>query len=510
MNFKKMLLTAVLAGAFISLYYDALQHLIAKTLTTDGSHAPLILAVSLYLIWLKRQELRTLPAQPALLPGTLLIVFSGLVLYAGKISSTMLIQVVSMVPMILGYIWLLLGYGFLKTLLVPVGYLIFLSGLIEYGLGSVADQLQQISAWIAVKLLALTGMPVFHRGIMIELPHISLEVARACSGISHIISLAALSVPLAYLTQRTTARKALVVIASLVIGILANGLRIALIGIYALYNPDAELHGPYETLYVSFIFFFGMIVLVIFNQVLRKLDGKKNEAREQLNGGDALDDRRISSPAKQSLNGSTPKYKTPALVASTLFVLTLGITHLYTPQQVPLKTPLAELPVYISGFTGTALDQFDERLRPFAADQELMRRYRDNDGSSVELYIGYFESQGRDRKIIDGRRYWMHLEAEKVEISKHRPSFFINRSQLRDDQPPSTVYHWYYIDGRIVTNELAGKIITFWSGFAKRKTNGAVVVLRTHNDSSQIKAVIEEMVSMIEARLPLLISGKQI
>jgi hypothetical protein len=65
--------------------------------------------------------------------------------------------------------------------------------------------------------------------------------------------------------------RVIVFFTAFLIGIFANGLRVALIGIYAIYNKGADLHGPAETLYVSFIFFFGMVVLVLFNQVIRKM-----------------------------------------------------------------------------------------------------------------------------------------------------------------------------------------------------------------------------------------------
>ena len=407
MNSKTLINAAAFSTAFIILYYGALKHIITNSLTADGSHAPLILAVSLYLIWIKRKAIKTLPVKPALLPGAALAFLGCFMLYAGKISGTITIQHVSMVPVILGTIWLLLGHAFFKAFSVPVGYLIFLSGLAEVGLGGVALQLQHLSAWIAAKLLSLTGMPVFLAAKIIELPHISLEVARECSGISHIVSLIALSVPLAYLSQRTPAKKFLVVLAAPLIGIFANGLRIALIGVYALYNQGAELHGPYETFYVSFIFFCGMVVLVIFNQLVRKLDNPPPR-------GDALEfeGKDVDSCPKISLKNhresiSTPQSNASVILALILFALTLGFIHLHTPQPVPLKIPLDTLPMHIAGLDGTSLHQMDERIRPFAADQELMRRYQDDAGNSFELYVGYFEIQDRERKIIDYRRAWI-------------------------------------------------------------------------------------------------------
>ena len=492
MALRSLLHISLFLIAFGSLYHNTLAHIADTWFTSEGSHGPLIVVVSFYLVWRKRKDFKELPKNPAVLPGALLTGLGCFMLFAGRLSSTMLLQQVSMGPTLLGIIWLFLGFRYVKALLIPVGYLIFLTGFVEEMLGSVAIYIQTVSAWIAALLLVLFGMPVLLNGIVIELPHISLEVVRACSGINHIVALMALSVPLAMMSQRTAARKCLLVLAALLIGVFANGLRVALIGVYALYNEGADLHGPNETLYVTFIFFFGMVLLVALSHVMRKI-GPRDSAV-----GRNAESTPVTGARKEPACG---RRFVPVITAGLLFFITLGLVHFYKPAPVRLNTPFQAFPAFISGFVEKPLDNVHERIRPFAADQELLRLYKKPSGERLVLYIGYFESQDREKKIIDYRRDWMHEEAQEVSLGHASEPVMINKTRLRDRTNPADVYFWYLMDGRIITNRYVGKLATFWGALAKRKTNAAVIIIQTQNREDEVMPFLRELVPIIHAHL---------
>ena len=494
---------AVFLTAFGVLYWDTLVHIAGTWFRPEGSHGPLIVAVSLYLIWRKRKDFRELPKSPALLPGALLTGLGCFMLFSGKLSSTMLLQQISIVPTLLGAIGVFWGWAYVNALLIPVGYLIFLTGFAEEILGSGAIYLQTLSARIAAQLLALTGISVFLDGTVIELPHISLEVVRACSGINHIVALLALAVPLASMTQRTAVRKYILFLAALFIGIFANGVRIALIGLYTLYFQGGPLHGPYDTLYVSFIFFFGMVVLVVLSHFLKRTTVKPQIGRLGTistslgSSADNLDDR-----GKRTGNHVARKRLASVILLGLIFIVTLGFGHLYKPVPVKLKTSLQTFPNIIGNFTGKPLDRISERLKPFAADEELLRVYEDGAGKRVELYIGYFEvHQSGERKIIDYRRDWMHEEAQRVPIGHASGPVMINKTRLRDRNHPADVYFWYFMDGRLITSRYIGKLATFWGALTKRKTNAGVIVIQTRNTEEQVMPFLRELVPIVHARL---------
>jgi exosortase len=91
--------------------------------------------------------------------------------------------------------------------------------------------LQLVASHIAEWTLMLASVPVFRDGNLLTLPSATLEVAEACSGLRSIVSLAAIGAMLAWAGERSTWRRAVIVMLTLPIAIVMNGLRIAATGI---------------------------------------------------------------------------------------------------------------------------------------------------------------------------------------------------------------------------------------------------------------------------------------
>ncbi|MFP4668102.1 MAG: exosortase W [Desulfobacterales bacterium] len=490
-----MAVLAAFAAAFAVLYQSAVFHMVRDWTTPDGSHGLLILGVSIYLIWIRRKELLEIRPEPALVYGGLLLAAGCFVYFAGVISSTILVVMISMVPVLLGATLLFGGFGYFRILLVPVSYLVFLTGFVEQILGGFAIYFQQFAAWFAAVFFRLSGVPVFHDYIILELPHITLEVARACSGVGHLVALFALAVPLAHLTQKTWTRKIILVAAAFVIGVLANGLRIVMIGFFTMFFPEAGVHGPYETFQVAVIFFLGLILLLVLSGILAGKKGKDNP-------GNPHDNEDIGDASPSSSSSADHPVKNPPgsrivlsfVIGAVIFGITLSLAHFYTPKAVALATPLDSIPVRIAGFTGTEIDGVDEALRPFPAHNELFRRYEDGSGKTATLYIGYFRIQDRSKKIIDYRRAWMHEELSQVAVSGGGKTFKINRTHLRRQGESRNVYFWYSMNGRIIRNQYVGKAMTFLNAFFTRTNNAAVIVISTPHSREELNPFLPELV----------------
>jgi len=494
-----MVFPVFLACAFAYLYHGVILHMVNFWMTPDGFHGPLILAASIYLVWIQKDKIRSLHPEPALRSGAFFLLAGCFLFFAGDLGSTILIQRVSIIPVLLGGILLFGGYPFFKVLLMPVGYLIFLTGFIEQMLESISIYLQWSTAYVAVFFLNLTGMPVYFDKTLIALPHIIMDVVRACSGVNHILALLALAVPLAFLTQKTLLRKSILVASAFFIGIFANGVRVALIGLYTRYNPGAEVHGPDELLYVGFIFFFGMILLLLLSRILSGKRPKRANESSSNNPEDAPS--KTNHPPRHSSN-APGKYLPPFIIGMGIFVITFGFVHFYNLQVVALDKPIGDFPAHVAGFTGSDTDDLHTRYRPFPADDELLRRYENDAGITAKLYVGYFREQDRRRKIIDYRRAWMHEEASKLVLDTGSNTVSINHFlQRRGGGKPEYVYFWYYMDGRIMRDEYTGKLATFLSGFFKRKTNAAVIIITTPHEKDDVLPLVKALMEQLNYHL---------
>ena len=110
--------------------------------------------------------------------------------------------------------------------------------------------------------LGLAGVPAVSDGFIIEVPHATFFVAEACAGLRFLIASIAFGTLYACLIYRTAGRRTLFIIASIIIPIIANGLRafgIVWLG-YALSSAQAAAA---DHLIYGWIFFSFVILLLI-------------------------------------------------------------------------------------------------------------------------------------------------------------------------------------------------------------------------------------------------------
>jgi exosortase len=252
----------VIALLFTALYATVFADLVRAWLDSEiYRHGFLVPAIALYLVWVRRRELADVPVAPSWTLGVPLVLAAGALLLAGKLGAVIaILQEVSLVVMVAGLVALLLGAAWLRALALPIAYLTFMIPLISDGTDWVHGPFQILAANIGVALMQLFGYAAFQQGVFIELPMATLEVAEVCSGVRFMISVVAIGVPLAYLTQRTWPRRIGLVLFGVLIGLLANGARVALIGMWAFWTGEVS-KGPLHVLQAMFVAWAGYLAL---------------------------------------------------------------------------------------------------------------------------------------------------------------------------------------------------------------------------------------------------------
>lgn len=450
--------------AFILVYFRTLSWIVGTWSTYQGSHGPIILAISLYMIWTKRESIRRMERSPSLPFGIALTTAGCLLLISGRLSSLLLLQYLSLIITLLGLVLLLGGTRYLKMLWYPIGYIIFMFPIFSEVLDIFSIHLQNAAAWIAYNILNIAGIAVYRHGQFLEIPFITLEVAKECNGINHIMALVSLAIPLAYWTQRSWAKKVVLIISAFFAGVVANGLRVAIIGLLAVYKPGGPLHGPYDLFYVSFIFFFGMFFLVALSSVLAG-KGKKGSSNE-----------------KPPFPGHTPSDYTSRQVFSlvigvAIFLLTGSYLLFLKPEPVYLARPIEEFPYKVGNWTGRDVNFTEPPFSYFLADNELKRVYLDDKGHEIKLYIGYFTSQVQDREIVHYRFDPLQTNARKIPLDTGSGVINIKMSESDEMNNRRSIYFWYDINGRVLTDRYAAKTATVIDAFLHRRTNAAIVVI---------------------------------
>ncbi len=255
----------VVFGAFVSLYYGVAYNMALHwSADPNYSHGFLIPLISAYLLWERRDLLRTVEVRPSNW-GVVVLLFGLLMLVMGSVGAELFTMRVSMLVVMAGLVIFLGGFNVLRAVALPLGYLIFMIPLPYIVYDAIAFPLKLFAAHNAVAFLKLVGIPVYREGNVIHLAQTTLEVADACSGIRSLISLIALGVALAYFAQKGWARRVIVVFMAVPIAILVNVTRVVVTGVLAHYYGAEVATGFFHEFSGFLMFGVAMAMLVALN-----------------------------------------------------------------------------------------------------------------------------------------------------------------------------------------------------------------------------------------------------
>ena len=232
----------------------AVQVWIASTAYT---HCWLVLPIAVWLAWDRRAVLRTVPVRPA--PWAALL---ALPVAAGWFAAERLGIMEGRQLMALTLVELLalavLGWRMARAAAGPLLYLYFL---VPFG-AFLVPWLQDVTTVFVRWGLSILGVPAYVDGWIIEIPEGVFVIAEACAGLRFLIASIAFGCLYALLMYRSTWRRAGFILASIVVPIVANGLRA--LGIVWLGHVlgSAEAAAADHVLY-GWIFFSIVILLLV-------------------------------------------------------------------------------------------------------------------------------------------------------------------------------------------------------------------------------------------------------
>ena len=157
---------------------------------------------------------------------------AGLMFYlAGQLAADVFATRVSMVMVLAGAMLFCSRHMTARALMAPLLFLLIAIPLPELIVNSITLPLQLVASRIAEFSLAAMSIPVFREGNLLTLPSSTLEVAEACSGLRSLVSLGAIAVLLAWMVRRGAVARVALILATIPIAVIMNGLRIAATGV---------------------------------------------------------------------------------------------------------------------------------------------------------------------------------------------------------------------------------------------------------------------------------------
>ncbi|UEM20091.1 exosortase A [Skermanella mucosa] len=432
---------AGMAALLVALLHDVAGAMVHTWWTNvTYNHGFLVLPTSLYLMWLRRDGLRRLT--PRLEPLGL-VALAGMMLawLLGRAGDVLAVEETALVGMLVALFVFLFGRAVARLVAFPLAFLFFM---VPVG-DALIPPLQDFTAVFAVGLLRLIGIPVFHDGIMIEIPNGLFRVAEACAGIRFLIANLVISALFAHLAYARRWKFWLFLGIGFALPIIANGFRAFGIILIA-HLTDGRLAAGVDHLVYGWIFFsFVMILLLAI--------------------GNSFADRRLGDfPRDLSMPSAGVRrgwsWRLPLALPAVLVVLA-GPAYAWTvmgPQEVP-PAPAALPAPAVAGWT--AAPPTDWRPAFPGADRTALAGFRSPEGRSAELFVAHYAYQRQGSEVVyyanrlegDG---WTRVESRTVEGVGGMPPARLDR--MVRGQRQRLVLSWYWVGGRFTASPYEAKL----------------------------------------------------
>jgi len=221
------------------------------------NHILLVPFIAIWLVWPKADELAQIAPRPAPVGLALVAAAFGL-WFAGRLTGINLIAHAGAVGAVQGAIVAVLGVRIAVLLALPLGFLAFL---VPFG-DEIIPVLQAITAKMAIALTQFSGVPARIDGIFIDTPAGLFIVAEECSGVKFLVAMITLAVLVSFTRFKSWSRRALFMLASVIVPVLANGVR-AWGTIYIAQFAGVEFAAGFDHIIYGWVFFAIVVTILL-------------------------------------------------------------------------------------------------------------------------------------------------------------------------------------------------------------------------------------------------------
>ncbi len=243
-------------------------------------HGFLVPVFSAFVLWRKRERLARLILRPSNFGIIVMLGAVGLLL-VGSLGAELFTTRFSFLVMIGGIVLFLAGWGMLRAILFPLGFLVLMIPIPVLIYNQITFPLQLLASRFATFWLQLINVPVLREGNLIILPNYTLEVVDACSGIRSLMTLITLAIAYGYLVEDNRWLRWALVLLMIPIAIVSNSIRILGAGILTYHYGPRMAEGFFHEFSGWVIFVAALFLMFACHWLLRKIPGVH---REKANG----------------------------------------------------------------------------------------------------------------------------------------------------------------------------------------------------------------------------------
>lgn len=269
---------AVLAIGLAALYGPTYVMLAQTVWATDEQgHGPIILAISVWLMWRKRGEYLAIDAQPATLLGSVVLLVGFLLYLLGRTQQLDTFEVASQILVLAGSLLVLKGPKALRVMAFPLFFMIFMVPLPSVLVQIITVPLKTAVSYVAEAILYNVGYPVARTGVILSVGPYQLLVADACAGLNSMFTLEALGLLYMNLMNYTSiARNVTFAVLIIPISFVANIVRVMILVLVTYHFGDAAGQGFVHG-FAGMVLFMVALVLILAVDTLLGLYFRKRQ-----------------------------------------------------------------------------------------------------------------------------------------------------------------------------------------------------------------------------------------
>jgi exosortase len=245
------------------MYSEVVASLAMDWWTDEGSsYGMLIPPLVVYLVWMERQHILSIPSIGDL-RGILLVLISCLMFLVGKLGAEFFLTRESLVVLLAGLVWCFWGGRRLRALAFPLLLLATMVPLPVLIYNKIGVPLQLFSSATATSILQAFGASIYRDGNILQLPNTTLGVAEACSGLRSISALSIGALLVGYLTCTRIRTRTILFLLAIPVAIALNVVRISGTAVLATYHEELAM-GFYHAFsgWLVFLVSFAILMMV--------------------------------------------------------------------------------------------------------------------------------------------------------------------------------------------------------------------------------------------------------
>jgi len=493
-----LLLAVALLAPFL-LYFGTVRSIVSIWNSSETfAHGYIILPISLWLIWRRRDNFALYPPQPYA-PALVLLGLLGAGWLAAQLGEVQVVSQYMFVAMFPVAALALLGPRLAGSLAFPLLFLLFAVPFGEVFVGPLIDFTANFTVW-AVRA---TGIPVLRSGTRFELPTGNWSVVEACSGVRYLISSITLGCLYAYLTYRSLARRALFIGLSIVVPIIANGMRAYMIVMIG-HLSSMQLATGVDHIIYGWLFFGLVMFLMFWIGSYWREDTDTPRAHAAAANQEAA--------AEAGAPAAVPR-RLPAMVAAVLVLAALWPAAALVGERAndnPAPVHLDDVAVSWP----QAANFSDWHPYYMTPDAQLRRSYTAGAGQ-VALTMLYYRNQNREKTLISSlnrltgyKDAWHDTTQTRLTETVGGQSVTVRETVLRKDGGGALlVWDWMHIGGHDTTSNVVGKLWQMESKALLRGDDGAAIMLSAPLDENPdtaraaLRAFLKDNLGAINAAL---------